>query len=151
MDLPGILSYRVERLKFKATNLDLGLALIATFLMPVACWLLLDWSGALLPLILYYGVFCVAIVLWRKKSLDYVRPVSWSFKLFIGLLALQIFIQTIAYLTIIPVNDPWEGVLLTLLIWVPHQRGHGTAALGLHIRRLRDTLDGKAKALHRRG
>ena len=33
----------------------------------------------------------------------------------------------------------------------PHQRGHGTAALGLHIRRLRDTLDGKAKALHRRG
>lgn len=109
MDLPGILSYRVERLKFKATNLDLGLALIATFLLPIACWLLLDWSGAFLPLILYYGVFCVAIALWRKKSFDYVRPVSWSFKLFIGLLALQIFIQTIAYLTIIPVNDPWEG------------------------------------------
>jgi hypothetical protein len=71
------------------------------------------------PLILYYGVFCVAIVLWRKKSLDYVRPVSWSFKLFVGLLALQLFVQTIAYLTIIPVNDPREGVLLTLLIWVP--------------------------------
>jgi hypothetical protein len=33
----------------------------------------------------------------------------------------------------------------------PHQRGHGTAALGLHIRRLRDTLDGEAKALHMRG
>jgi hypothetical protein len=52
------------------------------------CWLLLDWSGALLPLILYYGVFCVAIVLWRKESLDYVRSISWPFKLFIGLLAL---------------------------------------------------------------
>src|SRR5450756_1845534 len=77
MDLPRILSYRVERLKFKATNLDLGLALIATFLLPIACWLMLDWSGALVPLILYYGVFCVAIVLWRKKSLDYVRPVSY--------------------------------------------------------------------------
>ena len=119
MDLPGILSYRVERLKFKATSLDLGLALIATFLLPIACWLLLDWSGAILPLLLYYGVFCTAIVLWRKKSLDYVRPVSWSFKLFIGLLALQIFIQTNAYLTVIPVNDPWDRVLLTLLIWVP--------------------------------
>jgi hypothetical protein len=119
MDLPGALSYRVDRLKFKATNLDLVLALIATFLLPVACWLLLDWGGALLPLILYYGVFCLAIVLWRKKSLDYVRPVSWAIELFIGLMALQIVAQTAGYLTIIPVSDPWEGVLLTLIIWVP--------------------------------
>jgi hypothetical protein len=52
MDLPGILSFRVERLKFKATNLGLGLALIATFLLPIACWLMLDWSGAFVPLIL---------------------------------------------------------------------------------------------------
>jgi len=119
MDLPGILSYRVERLKFKATNLDLIVALMATFLLPIACWLLLDWSGALLPLLLYYGVFCVVIVMWRKKSLDYVKPVSWAWKLFIGLLILQIITQTAAYLTIIPVDDPWEGVLLTLIFWVP--------------------------------
>ncbi len=73
VDLPGILSYRVESLKFRATNLDLVLALVATFLLPLACWALFDWSGALLPLVLYYGVFCVAIVLWRKKSLEYVE------------------------------------------------------------------------------
>jgi hypothetical protein len=36
MDLPGILSFRAERLRFRATDLDLGLALIATFLLPVA-------------------------------------------------------------------------------------------------------------------
>lgn len=119
MGLPGILSYRVERLRFNATDLDLALALIATFLLPVACWLLFDLSGALLPLILYYGIFCVAIVLWRKKSLDYVKPFSWSIKLFIGLLVLQMVGQIAGYLTIIPVNDPWGGVLLTLLIWVP--------------------------------
>jgi hypothetical protein len=119
MDLPGILSYRVDRLKFKATNLDLALALTATFLLPVACWLLLDWSGAFLPLVLYYGVFCLAIVLWRKQSVDYVMPVTWSFKLFVGLMAVQVVAQTAAYLTIIPVNDPWEGVLSTLIIWVP--------------------------------
>jgi membrane protease YdiL (CAAX protease family) len=119
MDLPGMLSYRVDRLKFKATNLDLVLALIPTLLLPLVCWLLLDWSGALLPLILYYGVFCVAIVLWRKKSLDYVRPVTWSIKLFIVPIGLQIVTQTAAYVTIIPDNDPWQGVLLTLVIWVP--------------------------------
>jgi len=119
MDLPGILSYRVDRLKFRASNLDLALALIATFLLPVACWLLLEWSGALLPLILYYGVFCIAIVLWRKKSLDYVRPVNWAIKLFVALLIIQIVTQIAAYLTIVPVNDPWQGVLLTLIIWVP--------------------------------
>jgi hypothetical protein len=119
MDLPGILSYRVECLKFRATNLDLVLALVATFLLPLACWALFEWSGALLPLLLYYGIFCVAIVLWRKKSLEYERPVSWSLKLFIALMAVQIVTQTAAYMTIISSDDPWEGVLLTLLIWVP--------------------------------
>jgi hypothetical protein len=34
--------YRAENLKFKATNLDLCLAFIATFLLPIACWLLLE-------------------------------------------------------------------------------------------------------------
>ena len=119
MDLTGILSYKVDRLKFKATNLDLVLALVATFILPVACGLLLDATGALLPMVLYYGVFCYALVYWRKGSLDYVRPVRWSLGLFLFLLIVQIIGQVAGLLTIIPKNDPLNGVLLTLLIWVP--------------------------------
>ncbi|MDD1756622.1 MAG: CPBP family glutamic-type intramembrane protease [Methanomassiliicoccales archaeon] len=119
MDLPGIISFRVERLKFKANNLDLALALVATFLLPVACMLLLDWSGALIPLILYYGVFCFALVYFRKGSLEYYRPMSWVLPLFLFLLLIQALTQVAGALTIIPSNDELVGVLLTLLIWVP--------------------------------
>jgi membrane protease YdiL (CAAX protease family) len=119
VDLPGIISFRVERLKFKANNLDLALALVATFLLPVACMLLLDWSGALIPLILYYGGFCFALVYFRKGSLEYYRPMSWVLPLFLFLLLIQALTQVAGALTIIPSNDELVGVLLTLLIWVP--------------------------------
>jgi hypothetical protein len=119
MDLPGLLSYRAERLRFRATNLDLVLALVATFLLPVACYLLLNTTGALLPLLLYYGVFCVGVVLWRKGSLDYARPVTWALPLFLLLLAVQLISQLGGALTIVPRNDDLLGVALTLLIWVP--------------------------------
>ena len=119
MDLPGIISHRVERLKFKATNLDLVLALVATFLLPLACMLLLDWSGALLPLMLYYAVFCFALVYWRKGSLEYFRPMSWVLPLFLFLLLVQGLTQLAGALTIVPSDDELVGVALTLLIWVP--------------------------------
>jgi hypothetical protein len=119
MDLPGIISFRVPRLRFKAKNLDVALALVATFLLPLACMLLLDWSGALLPLVLYYGVFCFLLVYWRKGSLEYYRPVSWVLPLFLFLVAMQLLTQVAGALTIIPTNDDVLGVALTLLIWVP--------------------------------
>lgn len=119
MDLPGMISFRVARLKFRATNLDLTLALVATFLLPVACMVLLDWSGALLPLVLYYGVFCFALVYWRKGSLEYFKPISWVWTLFLFLLALQVLTQVAGALTIIPTDDELVGVFLTLLLWVP--------------------------------
>lgn len=105
--------------EFRATNLDLAIALVATFLLPMVCWLLLSWTGALVPLALYYGVFCVGVVLWRKGSLQYVRPRSWALPLFLLLLAVQLLAQACAALTVVPVNDPLPGVLLTLAIWVP--------------------------------
>ncbi len=119
MDLPGLLSYRVDRLTFRATNSDLLIALVATFLLPVACYILLTNTGALLPLLLYYGVFCVGVVLWRKGSLDYGRPVAWALPLFLMLLAVQLIGQVGGVLTIVPRNDDLLGVALTLLIWVP--------------------------------
>ncbi|MBI0583308.1 MAG: hypothetical protein ISF22_03670 [Methanomassiliicoccus sp.] len=104
---------------FKAANIDVAIALVATFLLPVACHFLLRWTGALLPLALYYGAFCVSVVLWRKGSLQYVRPRSWAWPLFLVLLAIQLVAQACAALTVVPVNDPLPGVVLTLLIWVP--------------------------------
>jgi hypothetical protein len=119
MDLPGMISFRVARLKFRSTNLDLALALVATFLLPVACMVLLDWSGALLPLVLYYVVFCFALVYWRKGSLEYFKPISWVWPLFLFLLAIQVLTQVAGALTIIPTDDEMVGVVLTLLLWVP--------------------------------
>lgn len=104
---------------FRANNLDLVIALVATFLLPVVCHFLLRWTGALLPLALYYGVFCVGVVLWRKGSLQYVRPRSWAWPLFLVLLAIQLVAQTCAALTVVPVSDPLWGVALTLAVWVP--------------------------------
>lgn len=105
--------------EFRATNLDLAIALVATFLLPMACWLLLRWTGALVPLVLYYGVFCVGVVLWRKGSLQYVRPRTWALPLFLFLLAFQLLAQTCAALTVVPVNDLLPGVVATSLLWVP--------------------------------
>lgn len=119
MDLASILSYRVPRLRFQGTNLDLGLALVAALLLPVACMLLLDWAGALLPLALYYVIFCFLLVRWRKGSLDYVRPVGWVMPLFLFLLFLQVLTQISGAMTVEPAHDPWEGVLLTLFAWAP--------------------------------
>ena len=109
MDLPGLLYYRVDRLKFRATNLDMLIALVATFLLPVACAFLLSNTGALLPLLLYYGVFCFGVVLWRKGSLDYVRPVALALPLFLVLLATQLISQVGGVLTIVPRNDDLLG------------------------------------------
>lgn len=104
---------------FRATNVDLMIALATTFLLPVACWLLWSWTGALIPLILYYGVFCVGVVLWRKGSLQYVRPRTWALPLFLFLLAFQLLAQLCAALTVVPANDPLPGVAATLVFWVP--------------------------------
>jgi hypothetical protein len=76
-------------------------------------------TGALLPLVLYYGVFCFGVVWWRKGTLDYVKPVKWVLPLFIFLLAVQLLSQIGGASTIIQRNDPLLGVILTLLIWVP--------------------------------
>jgi hypothetical protein len=104
---------------FRATNTDLVIALAATFLLPVVCWLLWERTGALLPLILYYGVFCVGVVLWRKGSLQYVRPRSWALPMLFSLLAIQVLAQICAALTVVPEHDPLLGVALTLVIWAP--------------------------------
>jgi hypothetical protein len=117
--LPTMLSWGQTPRPFRANNVDIALALGATFALPVACGFLLRETGALLSLALYYGVFCVGVVLWRKGSLEYHRPRSWALRLFLLLLTVQVVAQVCGGLTIVPRNDPLVGVILTLLIWAP--------------------------------
>jgi hypothetical protein len=115
-----LLSMHPGMRKFQATDLDIVIALVATFLLPLACSALLDMSGALLPLALYYGVFCVLIVRWRRGSLEYVRPLAWAPALFFGLLAVQVLAQISGYMTVEPAYSTDQlGVALTLVIWAP--------------------------------
>jgi hypothetical protein len=106
--------------RFQSTNIDIIIALVATFLLPLACSALLDMNGALLPLALYYGVFCVLVVYWRKGSLEYVRPLAWVPVLFFLLLAVQLLAQLSGAMTIEPARSTDQlGIALTLVIWAP--------------------------------
>ena len=54
-------------------KLDLYLAAIIAFLLPVIAGLLYGLTGALLPMLLYYGL-AWGIVKWRRKSSGYFNP-----------------------------------------------------------------------------
>ncbi|TFG31931.1 hypothetical protein EU528_04805 [Candidatus Thorarchaeota archaeon] len=113
---------------YKPTSLDLILAAIAAILMPLAVGYLFDLTGALIPLLIYYGLFAVLIVRWRKGSLDYKiekENLKAQFRryltpLFILLFMLQGIIVLSSWFTLIRIGyvDP-IGWILTLLIWAP--------------------------------
>lgn len=62
---------------FSPTRMDLLLAVFTVFGMPILCFMLYRYTGALIPLTVYYGVFCFALVKWRKQTLDYSTPKHW--------------------------------------------------------------------------
>ena len=105
---------------FKSTNLDIALAIIATVGLPILCGKLYDTTGALLPMAIYYGVFCFGIVKWRKGTLDYHWPGKLISPLFIGLFIIQLLIFYSANKIMIPVEEFYlRGFILTLIIWAP--------------------------------
>ena len=107
-------------LEFRATNLDCLLALVIAFGLPVACWLLYPLTGALVPLALYYGLCCAGVVKWRRGTLEYRRPKTWAFPIFLTMIAMQLIQQIIGFVLVQPVLSPSAvGVLLTLIVWAP--------------------------------
>lgn len=103
-----------------SSNLDLVLAVLVSFGLPLgASWLYDATGGATAGLLLYYAVCCVGLVLWRKGTLDYRRPERWPWGIFLGGLAVAAAIATIGWLTNVPVNAPPLGVALTALLWAP--------------------------------
>ncbi len=105
---------------FKSKKLDLLLALLTVFGLPTIGFYLFKLTGALLPLIIYYGIFCVGVVKWRKGTLDYRIPDNfWNF-IFLSLLAIEGARLVLGYKLYEPVEDfHLVGFVLTLLIWAP--------------------------------
>jgi hypothetical protein len=105
---------------FKSTNLDILLAIIATIGLPILCSKLYNTTGALLPMVIYYGVFCFGVVKWRKGTLDYRWPEKLISPLFIGLCIIQLIIFCVVIKTVFNYDESSSnGFLLTLLVWAP--------------------------------
>jgi hypothetical protein len=110
------------------TSVDLVLASIAAILMPIIAGYLFDFIGALVPMVIYYGLFAILIVRWRRGRLDY--RLEWGtlreqFRkyltpLFGGLFFLQTLLVVSSWFTLIRVEilNPL-GWILTLIIWAP--------------------------------
>src|SRR5271157_320829 len=106
--------------EFHATNVDCLIAILIAIGLPIVCGLIYPLTGALLPLILYYGVCCVGVVKWRRGSLEYRYPQNWALLVFFGMIALSVLQQVIGLVFTTPqAYHDLVGVLLTLFIWVP--------------------------------
>ena len=113
---------------YNPTRLDLLLAVVAAILMPLVVGYLFDITGALIPLLIYYGVFAALIVKWRKGSLNYeiqkgnlkAQFRSYLTPLFIVLFLLQGIVVISSWFTLVRTGfvDP-IGWILTLVIWAP--------------------------------
>jgi hypothetical protein len=113
---------------FQPEALDLLLAGIAAIVMPIVAGFVFDLAGALIPMAIYYGLFAILIVKWRRGSLDYAIQkdnVKGQFRkyltpLFFVLFILQTVIVFSSWFTLVRVEDSTLiGWLLTLLIWAP--------------------------------
>lgn len=105
---------------FKPERLDLVLALITALVMPLVCSFFFDLTGALIPLLIYYLIFCIGVVKWRKGTLDYSIPDNFWNCLFLSLLAIEGGRLVIGYFIYEPLDDVrLLGFLLTLFIWAP--------------------------------
>ncbi len=113
---------------FQPTYLDLVLAAIAAVVMPILAGFLFGLTGALIPLIIYYVVFCWALVRWRRGSVGYeinrgnIRGqfAGYVSSFFVIILILQLVLIGIEGVSAQQVADfNLLGFLVTLLIWAP--------------------------------
>lgn len=110
----------VDPTSWKPTRLDLILAVLITLPLPLVTGWLYKHTGALLPMLLYYGL-AWGLVKIRRGAIGYrnpmpKRPPIW-FYINLGVIIAGLFF---AWLAPVKVTD-WQlsGVLLTALIWAP--------------------------------
>ena len=101
-------------------KLDLGLAAFFALLLPVVAGLLYGWTGALLPMLLYYGL-CWGIVKWRRGSTGYFNPfpkrITPYFYLNVGVILSCLVCAYLARNTF--PDSTIIGLLITALVWAP--------------------------------
>jgi hypothetical protein len=111
---------------FQPASLDLVLATLAALGLPIVAGFLFNATGALIPLILYYGVFCWAIVKWRRGATGYKLTkgelrrqfAGYLSPLFTVLLMLQLLLVGFELVTSQQVSDfSLPGFIITLAIW----------------------------------
>ncbi len=106
--------------KWQPKKIDLAIAAITAVLFPIVAGLLYETSGALLPMILYYGI-AWGLVKWRRGSTGYFNPlpkkVTVFFYLNVGVILLSLICAYIARNTFPESN--LSGIVITALIWAP--------------------------------
>jgi hypothetical protein len=106
--------------QWRPEKLDLGLAVLITLLLPMVAGLLYGLTGALLPMLLYYGL-AWGLVKWRRGSSGYFNPfpkrITVFFYINLGVILTSL---VCAYLARnFSLDSNLTGILLTALIWAP--------------------------------
>lgn len=110
----------VEITQWQPRKLDLGLAAVIALLLPIIASLLYGLTGALLPMLLYYGL-AWSLVKWRRGSSGYFNPFPKQVTAYFYINVAVILSSLVcAYLARNYFSDnPLMGILMTALIWAP--------------------------------
>ncbi len=110
----------IQTAQWHPLKLDLCLSTLIAFLFPVLAGLLFKQTGALIPMLLYYGL-AWGIVKWRRGSSGYFKPFPKQITFFFYINLAVIFGSLIcAYLARNQfLTSSVAGILLTALIWAP--------------------------------
>jgi hypothetical protein len=101
-------------------KLDLTLAVVITLLLPLLAGLLFGLTGALLPILLYYGL-AWGIVKWRRGSTGYFNPFPQRITPYFYV-NLAVILSSLIFAYLARNQFPTStsvGILITALIWAP--------------------------------
>lgn len=113
---------------FQPEPLDLVIAIIATFGLPILSWYIYTAIGALPVLVIYYGIFCIGVRKWRYGNTGYEIEEGSIIGQFKGYVTIPFIIALVAQIGLIidswivverVTNSTLVGFLGTLLLWAP--------------------------------
>ncbi|ASJ07327.1 hypothetical protein [Thermococcus pacificus] len=105
---------------WKPGRLDLILSVVITLSLPPLAGWLYDKKGALIPMLIYYGL-AWGLVKLRRGVIGYRTPMPEKPPVWFYInVAVIIIALAFAYMSPIKVENPWlPGVVLTALLWAP--------------------------------
>ncbi|MBW6475031.1 MAG: hypothetical protein K0B14_18030 [Anaerolineaceae bacterium] len=106
--------------KWQPKKLDLGLSALIAFLLPIIAGQLYGLTGALIPMLLYYGL-AWGLVKWRRRSTGYFNPfpkrITIFFYINVGIIISSLICAYLARNTFPGSN--LTGIMFTALVWAP--------------------------------